>query len=65
MLPNVPSSPICPPCSFLRGALGLGPRYRVVLVQPNGKQLSQIAALVAEGKVRPVIARTLPLAQAA
>ncbi|PSC71602.1 NADPH:quinone reductase [Micractinium conductrix] len=50
---------------FLRGALGLGPRYRVVLVQPNGKQLSQIAALVAEGKVRPVIARTLPLAQAA
>jgi len=45
--------------------VGLGPRYRVVLVSPNGGQLEEIAKLAAEGKVKPIIARTLPLAQAA
>lgn len=49
---------------FLKGALGLGPRYRVVVVSPNGAQLAQIASLAAEGKVKPVIARKLPMADA-
>ena len=27
--------------SFLKSALGLGPRYRVMMVSPNGAQLAQ------------------------
>lgn len=56
--------PPCHPHSFLRGALGLAPRYRVVVVSPNGAQLERVAALVAEGKVKPVIAAVMPLEQA-
>lgn len=50
---------------FLKGALGLGPRYRVVLVSPNGAQLTQIGKLWEEGKVKPIIADVLPLDKAA
>ncbi|KAI7845014.1 hypothetical protein COHA_001380 [Chlorella ohadii] len=50
---------------FFKGALGLGPRYRVVLVSPNGAQLTEIGKLWEEGKVKPVIAEVLPLDKAA
>lgn len=42
----------------------MAPRYRVELVSPNGAQLERIAGLVAEGKVKPVIAAVMPLEQA-
>lgn len=98
-----------PSRSFLKGALGLGPRYRVVLVFHNGAQvrkrvdllpsplaaalrcsstahrravhlnaplprcaapacrpvqLTSIAQLYSEGKLKPVLAQTLPLEKA-
>lgn len=52
-------------CSFLRGACWLGPRYRVVIVSPNGGQLEAIGKLVEEGKVKPIIHSVLPLEKAA
>ena len=54
-----------PLLGFLRSALWLGPRYRVVLVAPSGARLAQIAGLVAEGRVKPVIHSVLPLEKAA
>lgn len=53
--------PVLLSCSFLRGAAGLGPRYRVVRVGPNGAQLAQVAELFRQGKLPPVIDRVLPL----
>lgn len=50
---------------MLKGALGLGPRYRVELVSPNGAQLAAIAQLAAEGWVKPVVQAVMPLEQAA
>jgi len=38
---------------------------KVFLVQPSGKQLSEIAALIDEGKVTSHVSETLPLADAA
>ena len=54
-----------PLVGFLKGALWLGPRYRVVLVAPSGARLAQVAGLVAEGRVKPVIHIVLPLERAA
>ena len=54
-----------PLLGVLKGALWLGPRYRVVLVAPNGARLAQIAGLVSEGRVKPVIHSVLPLEKAA
>ncbi len=34
---------------------------RVILVQPNGKDLSEIAALIDAGKVKPHVSETVPL----
>ncbi|KAL4443022.1 hypothetical protein ABPG77_008513 [Micractinium sp. CCAP 211/92] len=50
---------------LLKSALWLGPRYRPVFVFPNGQQLAEIGRLAAEGKVKPIIASTYPLAKAA
>lgn len=64
----VPTPQACAPaCArrFLKGAVGLGPRYRLELVFPSGPQLSQITELCREGKLKPVVAQVLPLEQAA
>lgn len=53
------------PGRLLKSALRLGPRYRPIFVLPNGRQLAEIGQLAAEGKLKPIIARTYPLAQAA
>lgn len=45
--------------------MGLGPRYRLELVFPNGAQLAEIAELYGQGKLKPVVAQVLPLEQAA
>ncbi len=42
-----------------------GVRGLVMLVQPNGKQLAEIARLIDEGKIRPVVSERFPLAEAA
>ncbi len=39
-------------------------RAAMTVVQPNGAQLANIAALVEEGKVRPSVAKTMPLEDA-
>lgn len=57
-----------PPCCwrrFLKGALWLGPRYRVVLVWPSGAQLATLFRLWQEGKLKPVVAEVMPLSKAA
>lgn len=41
-----------------------GKRAIGFMAQPNGEQLKEIAALIAAGKVRPVLQKTFPLAQA-
>lgn len=57
--------PVVPARSLLKSALGLGPRYRVVLVMPSGGQLAQVADLYRQGKLKPVVAQVFPLEQAA
>jgi hypothetical protein len=47
----------------LLSALRLGPRYRLVLVEPDGAGLAKVGQLVEQGKVKPVIDRVLPLEQ--
>ncbi len=49
----------------LLGKVGLAPHYHMLIVHPDRKQLEAIAGLVAEGKLRPIIDRILPLDQAA
>lgn len=44
--------------------MGLGPRYGVIVVQPNNVQLEIIAHLIAQGKLKAVVDRVLPLEQA-
>lgn len=58
-------APCTRPSRLLKSTLGLGPRYRPILVAPNGQQLAEIGRLAEEGKIKPIIARTYPLAQAA
>ena len=40
-------------------------REAFMLVRPDGRQLAQIARLIDDGEVRPVVRQTLPLAEAA
>lgn len=44
--------------------MGLGPRYGVIVVQPKNVQLEIIAKLIAQGKLKAVIDRVLPLEHA-
>jgi NADPH:quinone reductase-like Zn-dependent oxidoreductase len=48
----------------LFGALRLGPKYKVILVSPNGEQMAEIAKLLESGKLKVVIDRKLPLEEA-
>lgn len=41
-----------------------GVRGKVILVQPSGEQLALIAALIDEGRIRPHVGATFPLAEA-
>lgn len=41
-----------------------GKTYSYTLVQPNGKQLGQIAQLIADGRLKPHIADVIPLESA-
>jgi NADPH:quinone reductase-like Zn-dependent oxidoreductase len=54
--------------SLLKGKVkslfGYG-NYTLLVVQPCGKQLTEIARLLEAGRVRPVIDRVLPLENAA
>ena len=47
------------------GLLGMGPRYGLTLVAPNGAQLAKISSLISEGKVKPIVDKIYPLEQAA
>lgn len=50
----------------LLGALGLGPSYSLVVMQARASRgLHEIAKLMAEGKVKPLIDRVVPLEQVA
>ena len=54
----------CECCRKLWCTVGLGPRYGVIVVQPNNAQLEIIAKLIAQGKLKAVIDKVLPLEQA-
>lgn len=45
----------------LFGTLRLGPKYKVILVTPNGEQMAEIAKLLESGKLKPIIDRKMPL----
>ncbi len=45
----------------LKHALGLGPAYHVIMVSPNQDILQEVAVLLEQKKVRPVISKVLPL----
>lgn len=41
-----------------------GPKYTYTVVQPNGSQLGQIAQYLADGKIKPIISKVVPLKDA-
>lgn len=49
---------------YVRSFLGLGPRYKVVSVAPNGRQLAELAKLAAAGTLKPIVHSVLPLERA-
>ncbi|KAI8468435.1 MAG: alcohol dehydrogenase [Monoraphidium minutum] len=56
----------CAARGMLLSALRLGPSYRLVVIEADAKKgLEQVAGLMAQGKVVPLIDRVLPLEQAA
>lgn len=62
------TQPSWPPgitCRKLTAAVRLGPSITPFFVKAHGQDLTQLVGLVAEGKVRVVIDRTLPLGEAA
>lgn len=50
-------------CRKLLSLLGRGPRYHLILMDSNGKDLAAIGRLVEEGKLKPIIDKVLPLEQ--
>ena len=46
-------------------ALGRGPGYSLVAVEPNGAQLARVLELVAQGDIRPVVDSARPIQEAA
>ncbi|KAK9827094.1 hypothetical protein WJX74_006308 [Apatococcus lobatus] len=62
---NKRMSPTALPLRNLRSMIGLGPRYCLIVVQPNGKQLQAVSELIQIGKVKTLTDRVFPLAQAA
>lgn len=52
-------------CRLALGSIGLGPKYHLGFVKPDGKQMQEVARLVAAGQLKAVIDRTFPLEQAA
>ncbi|KAL4458112.1 hypothetical protein ABPG75_012977 [Micractinium tetrahymenae] len=59
------SPPMPPLRSKLRGALGVGPRLKIVLIQPNGAQLAKIGALLEKRAIHPPrISKAFPLDRA-
>ena len=47
------------------GTIGLGPKYHLGFVRPNGRQMQEVAQLLAEGKLKAVIDKTFRLEDAA
>lgn len=41
-----------------------GPRYKTIFVQPNGRQMAKIAALLGEGKLKVHVSKTFRLEHA-
>ena len=52
-------------CRLALGTVGLGPKYHLGFVRPNGRQMQEVARLLAEGKLKAVIDKTFPLVDAA
>ena len=58
-IPGIPA-----PRRKLLSAVGLGPRYHVVLLRADGAVLGKIGALLGEGKLKVFLDRVLPLERA-
>lgn len=47
-----------------KGMVRFGPRYAIIMLFSNGKKLEEIGKLIEEGKVKPIVQATYPLAEA-
>ena len=52
-------------CRLALGMLGLGPKYHLGFVKPDGRMMQEVARLLSTGKLKAVIAKTFPLEEAA
>jgi hypothetical protein len=52
-------------CRLALGTLGLGPKYHLGFVKPDGRMMQEVARLLSAGKLKAVIAKTFPLEEAA
>lgn len=46
------------------GTFGLGPKHHFGFVQPDGRKMRELAKLLLEGKLKPIIDKTFLLEEA-
>ncbi len=52
-------------CRLALGSIGLGPKYHLGFVKPDGRQMKEVARLLGTGQLKAVIAKIFPLEEAA
>ena len=52
-------------CRLALGSIGLGPKYHLGFVKPDGRMMQEVARLLSTGQLKAVVAKTFPLEEAA